>query len=114
MKLAAFRIPVMLLLATLCCAMGRGPESPPRPVERKSSLQLIAQALEKGEIDEDAATLYRVYSVFDDSKLPPGYRGTVPVKDGTPVLRDARSRYDSLRPETQEALRPYLFPKGRP
>ena len=27
-------------------------------------------------------------------------------------LRDAKSRLDTLRPETQEALRPYLFPRG--
>jgi hypothetical protein len=113
-KTATLVVPVILLLSTPCCAMGRGSEAPPRSPDKKSSLQLIAQALEKGEIDEDTATLYRVYSVFDDSKLPPAYRGSTPIKDGTPILRDARSRYESLRPETQEALKPYLFPKGRP
>jgi hypothetical protein len=113
-KVAALVVPLMILLSTPCCAMGRGSQVPPRSVEGKSSLQLIAEALEKGEIDQDTATLYRVYAVFDDSKLPPGYRGSVPIKDGTPVLRDARRRYGSLRPQVQKALNPYLFPKGRP
>jgi hypothetical protein len=74
---------------------------------------LIAEARQRGEIDDDAATLYRVYSVVDDSKLPAQYKGTLPLKDGTTVLREARSRYETLRPETQEALKPYLFPRGQ-
>ncbi len=113
MKIAVLLLPAILLMASPSFPMGRSPKSP-APSEPKSSLQLIAEALERGDIDEDTATLYRVYSVFDDSKLPAQYKGSAPIKDGTPVIRDARSRYDSLRPEVQEKLKPYLFPKGRP
>lgn len=112
MKTLAVLLP--LLLAAPAFGLGSKPEPAADAQAGKTSLQLIAEALERGEIDEDTATLYRVYSVVDSSKLPPEYVGTRPMKDGTPVLRAARARYDSLRPETQQALRPYLFPRGNP
>ena len=104
----------LLALAPAACALGDHPPAVPREEHReaKSSLRLIGEALERGEIDEDTATLYRVYSVFDESKIPAHFRGDAPMKDATPVLRDARGRFDALRPETKEALRPYLFPPG--
>ncbi len=91
-------------------AMGTRPGEPPPTV---TSLELIARAEARGELDPDTAVLYRVYAVLDERKLPPEYRGTAPIKDATPVLRHARSRYDDLRPEIREALRPYLFPRER-
>lgn len=112
MKALAVLLP--LLLAAPACGLGARPAPPADAQAGKTSLQLIAEARERGEIDEDTAVLYRVYSVVDSSKLPAEYVGTRPMKDGTPVLRDARSRYDTLRPETQRALRPYLFPRGKP
>lgn len=102
----------LVLLAGSAHALGRSPESPPGDRVEKTSLQLIAEALEEGRIDGDTATVYQVYAVVDDDKLPPEYRGTLPIKDGTPVLRHARSRYEELGPDAREALRPYLFPRG--
>jgi len=67
-----------------------------------------------GELDEDTATVYRVFAVADDAKLPPQYRGALPIRDGTTILRSARDRYRNLRPETRALLRPYLYPKGEP
>ncbi len=87
--------------------MGKAPEPPP-PV---TSLERIARAVEAGEIDPDTAEMYRVFAVVGDERLPERFRGTEPIRDGTPVLRHARSRFEELRPEVQEALRPYLFPK---
>ncbi|MHB8767010.1 MAG: hypothetical protein ACYDA8_22075 [Deferrisomatales bacterium] len=104
----------LVLLAAQALALGRAPEPVAPAPEPKSSLQLIAEALERGELDQDAAVLYRVYSVKDDAKLPERYRSAAPIRDGTPVLRDARDRYEGLRPETREALRPYLFPRRDP
>jgi len=104
---------VVLLLAAQACAPGASSSATP-PRSDADTLRLIAEAVQRGEIDEDTATLYRVYAVKDAAKLPPEYRSTVPLKDGTPVLRDARARFDGLRPETQAELRPYLFPKGQP
>jgi len=97
------------------CALGGQPNALlQEPRSDKDSIQLIAEAVQRGEIDPDTATLYRVYAVVDDRKLPPEYRSTVSLRDGTPVLRDARSRYDGLRPDIREKLDPYLFPRGKP
>ncbi|MBI5014690.1 MAG: hypothetical protein HZB55_04270 [Deltaproteobacteria bacterium] len=108
----------LVLVPFLACA-ARVP-APPRgdaavsaaPVADRNSLELIADALQKGEIDEDTATLYRVFAVVGDEQLPPQFRGALPIRDGTTILRSARDRYRTLRPETRAALRPYLYPKG--
>jgi hypothetical protein len=110
---ALWTVSLLLLLVAQACALGNtSPETSPRT--DADSLQLIAEAVQRGEIDQDTATLYRVYAVKDGAKLPPAYRSTVPLRDGTPILRDAQARFGSLRPEIQEKLRPYLFPKGQP
>ena len=100
------------LLPGQAAGLGGKPE-PGADTRARTSLELITEAVERGELDPDTAVLYRVYAVTDDAKLPARYRGEAPIKDGTPVLRHARSRYDSLRPEIREALRPYLFPKEK-
>ena len=110
MRQTALWIALVLGLCGTAQAMGGRPGRDPQPV---TSLDLIARAEERGELAPDTAVLYRVYAVLDEEKLPAKYRGTAPIKDGTPVLRHARSRYEDLRPEIREALRPYLFPKGR-
>lgn len=105
------------------CALGARPDAQPggpatapipEPRSDKDSVQLVAEAVRRGEIDPDQAVLYRVYAVMDHERLPPQFRSTVPLRDGTPILREARSRYPELRPEVREALDPYLFPGGRP
>lgn len=111
-------IVVVLFCLAGCAAPGAGPGAatvgPAAPVAGKSSLELVAEALQRGEIDEDTATLYRVFAVADDAKLPPSYRGALPIRDGATILRSARDRYRGLRPETRALLRPYLFPRGEP
>ncbi len=112
------RVRALWVAAALCLvpvggrAMGTAPE--PRPPADRSPLELIAEAREAGTLDPDTAVLYEVYAVKDRDRLPLQFRGERPIRDGTPVLRSARDRYDQLRPEIREALRPYLFPKGRP
>jgi hypothetical protein len=113
-RLVVSVIAFTLLSAQVGFALGkRGAERPPQRETERTSLQLVAESLVRGEIDEDTATLYRVYSVVDDSKLPAAYRSNAPIRDGTSVLREARSRYSSLRSEIQEELEPYLFPRGK-
>ncbi len=107
---------VLAFLPLIGCASASAPPTaaPGDPSRAKTSLELIAEAERRGEVDADTAILYRVYAVRDTEKLPAAYRGSRPIKDGTVVLRGAKARFDSLRPETREALRPYLFPKGEP
>ena len=102
-----------IALACLCApghALGRAPQAPPEASSAKSSLELVGEALDRGDIDEDTATLYRVFAIVGDDRLPMAYRGGKPIRDGTPVMRDARSRYEGLRPDVREAIKPYLFP----
>ncbi len=108
-------VPLLLsvLLATAGWAMGSRGEEPSAGNSELTSLQLIAAAEASGEIDADTAVEYRVYSVKAGDQLPERYRGGRPMKDATGVLRQARARYPELRPEVQERLRPYLYPKGR-
>lgn len=104
---------LLLVAALLACganALGPAPVDPPA----KTSLKLVAEARERGEIDDDTATLYRVFAVKDGTRLPPQYRGSAPIRDGTTVLREAKARFPTLRPEIKEILEPYLFPKGSP
>ena len=73
MKIKVVSLSALLLLASVSCSsLCRVPQgSRSAAAEQKSSLQLISGALKSGEIDEDTATLYRVYSVFDEARLPP-------------------------------------------
>jgi len=109
MRIRGLVLAVMGLWACGALAMGRAPAPP----EGATSLDRIARAVNAGEIDPDTATLYRVFAVVGDERLPQRFRGDVPIRDGTPVLREARSRFPRLRPDVQEALRPYLFPEER-
>lgn len=106
----------MLAASCLSCsaAGGGAPVAAPAPRTDADSVQLIAEAVRRGDLDADTAVLYRVYAVLDTAKLPAEYRSTRPIKDGTPFLRDARARYPSLRPPVQAELKPYLFPRESP
>jgi hypothetical protein len=109
-----------VLLAGLLLLLGCSPTLPrasggavadPRT---STSEELIAAARERGEIDEETALLYRVLAAKDAGRLPAGYVGSRPPRDGTLVVREARRRFAGLRPDVQAALRPYLFPEGAP
>lgn len=85
-----------------------GDVEPPPPAGPTSG-QLIAGALEAGEIDEETALLYEVYADVNYDLLPAQYRGDdsdLPHGDG---LWDARERFDDLSPDIQDAIRPYLL-----
>lgn len=104
---------VFAVTAAPALGLGRSPDPIPAAREVRSSLELIAVALTRGELDEDTAVLYRVYTVVAEDQLPERFRGGGGgPRDGTPILQEARGRYENLRPEIQDALKPYLFPRG--
>lgn len=97
----------VLLMATLSLPMSilsASPGEPPRP----SSVILIAEAYQKGEIDYSTSVLYKVYSIFDPQKLPAEYQSTTPGKSATPILLEVKRNWQSLRPQIQDKLAPYL------
>lgn len=112
MRLVLALVLCVFLISCRAAVQASAAGAEPPTTAAKTSLQLIAEASERGEIDGDQATLYAVYAVKASQKLPLQYRGTAPMKDGTAVLRVARDRFPTLRPEIQDLLRPYLFPKG--
>ncbi|MFP4597718.1 MAG: hypothetical protein ACLFVJ_05675 [Persicimonas sp.] len=69
---------------------------------------LIDEALDDGDIDEATALLYRVYASFGDPQLPEQYWGHRSSANGTGLMIEVVSEYDSLPEEIQSALDPFL------
>lgn len=75
-----------------------------------SSEDLISQALANGEIDEETALVYNVYSVFGDQRLPGTYRGEGDHTSQVHILNDVVNRFDNLSTPTQATLEPFFIP----
>jgi hypothetical protein len=81
-----------------------------RPVRLKSTDALIDEAESSGAISSETAMLYRVYALFSDTRLPVQYRGTDPELEDSLYLGEVIERFNSLSPETQALIRPFLIP----
>ena len=73
-----------------------------------SSPELIAAALEAGEIDEPTSLLYRTWAYFRDPQLPEQYIGD-DVSYEIGLLAEVRGKFDELPPGFQEQIEPYLL-----
>lgn len=69
---------------------------------------LISAALAAGELDEETALLYRVYSLYGDERLPHAYRSTVTETLDGGVMCEVVARWDALSQSTREKLAPFL------
>lgn len=81
------------------------------PVEPPSSFDRIDMALAGGSIDEETALVYSVYAMFQDDRLPDQYRGD--DSGGPPdndSLNEAAFLFDTLSPQAQGLLAPFLIP----
>lgn len=104
----AFFLILILVTSTLDAAPRRRAVQLP---EVKSSEQLIDEALAAGQIDQETAIVYRVLASFDDPRLPQQYRGNAPIEAvDNFATADAMFRYDSLSPQAQEVVAPFLVP----
>ncbi|HSP55342.1 MAG TPA: hypothetical protein VLS25_07120, partial [Dehalococcoidia bacterium] len=79
-----------------------------------SSEQLIDDALAAHSIDAETALVYKVYAAFGDSRLPPQYRGDDSEAEDSDAVREAAAQFDSLSPEHQGNLAPFLLPPSAP
>jgi hypothetical protein len=80
--------------------------APPLPRSRT----LIDAAEKAGAIDAETALLYRVYAIFEDSRLPQQYRGDDrDVTEGM-YLAEVVEQYPRLSPATRAAVMPFLIP----
>lgn len=74
-----------------------------------SSLELIAEALDSGEIDQETAHKYRVFTLFADSRLPDEYKGDDrDAGERMDILDAAGGALDSFSPATQAELAPFF------
>lgn len=82
-----------------------------RPLEPKSAMGLIDEALVNGAIDAETALVYKVLASFEDPRLPPQYRGTM-VTHGidTYAAAEAAAVFETLSPASQQIIGPFLVP----
>lgn len=90
-----------------------GPTPPPtatRPADATTSLQRIDEAAAAGTIDGDTATVFKLYAIFGDARLPNEYRGVPDPESGAgeSFLREVRARFASMTPALQDAVGPFL------
>ena len=75
-----------------------------------SSNQLIDAAEKSGEISGETALEYQVFSQFGDPRLPSRYQGSTDKRPDSHIVAILQSRFNSLSPEAQEAMIPFLMP----
>lgn len=73
-----------------------------------TSFDLIDAALSAGDIDAETALVYSVFEEFDDPRLPGPYRGRDDGFFETRATQEARRLFDTLSPDTQQILAPFL------
>jgi hypothetical protein len=78
-----------------------------------SSVDLIEEALEEGDLTEEEALLFTAFAVFGDSRLPDEFEGAASTED-TLVLQRLSAAFDTLSTETQEAVAPFMLPPSAP
>jgi hypothetical protein len=84
------------------------PDPPPAP-DGPTSDELIAQALERGEIGAEAALTYRVFASFGDQRLPERFRGS-DAGDIDDLPLELGEQWAQLSPQAQATLRPFTLP----
>lgn len=75
-----------------------------------SSEMLIEGALERGEITSEEALTYKTLWAFEDPRFPAEYDGDDARVQDAGVLTELAQRFDTLSPETQSMLDPFLIP----
>jgi len=77
-----------------------------------SAMEAIDAALEAGQLTPPVALLYRVYAVYDDTRLPGQYRGPVTEADGERTMLELTRDFATLPGDVQRQVFPFLLPPG--
>ncbi len=96
-------------------ATANGVTSPPRTVyvnPSGSTEQAVTAAVAAGQITAEQALVYEVWSVFNDPRLPGQFWATTDQPDNIndALLEDAADAFESLSPQAQAEIGPYLIP----
>lgn len=77
-------------------------------IQGDSSLDLIDTALAEENINYETSLIYKMYAIFSDDGLPLEYTSNVIMLNVNEPFIEIRETFDSLSPETQEILSPFL------
>lgn len=81
------------------------------PDPPKSTIQMIDDAVLKGDITPDKGLIYKVFALFKDNRLPEHYRGAFSdMVDGTDTMMMLHNRYKEMSLEDRTVVYPYLLP----
>lgn len=89
------------------------PQSEALQAPASTSTDLIAAALESGEIDEPTSLLYRTYLYFGDPQLPDEFVGA-PAPYELGLLATVRSNLDDMPSDIRARIEPYLLRPANP
>lgn len=90
-----------------------GGEAPADEDHQPTSSELIAAALESGEIDEPTSLLYRTWLFFGDPQLPDEYVGE-PEPYELGLISEIRSKLDGMPADIRHEIEPYLMRPSDP
>lgn len=74
------------------------------------SEDLIDRARERGEINAETALVYKVFALFDDTRLPARLRGDDRNVMDSNAVAEATQRFETLTPAARQTLVPFLIP----
>ena len=75
-----------------------------------NSFELIDLALQKGQIDAETALEYKVFAVFDDPRLPAGYRADEVSPDADLFMYEVVAAYPTLSAAAKAVVEPFFIP----
>jgi hypothetical protein len=75
-----------------------------------TSFDLIDREVAEGKISEEQAMLYKVFSIYGDSRLPQELRGDDAGISDTVFMTEVASKYKTLPVELQQQVAPFLIP----
>ncbi|MFC1683125.1 MXAN_6640 family putative metalloprotease [Candidatus Zixiibacteriota bacterium] len=103
---------LLLSLSLICLGLQRHGSA----AAELSAMDAILQAQRQGELDEENALVYRIWSALDPERLPPRFSAYPRkfVKSLTPLLLEIRASWDRLSPRAREQLAPYLLRPTEP
>lgn len=102
---------VAVLAVSACTRPGRptpGPGPSATPADRPSSFDLIAAGRASGALSAGQALLYEAYASFNDTRLPPSYRGA--AGDEGSFMAHTAEAWAGLAAADQAALLPWTLP----
>ncbi len=86
----------------------------PEPPRQPTSFELIDKAVEEGQIDAETALEYKVFTVFDDGRLPAGYRAAEVGGEAGLFMNEVVAAYPTLSDAAKAIVEPFFIPPYLP